>query len=434
MKLFAIVFALVIASFQTPSYAQSASVELSLSTMILFATDENPTLLMAQERQKQTDFSIGEAQSGYYPQVQMNLEGGREVIDPAVGEKSNNVAKASLTLNQNLFNGYATTSEVARRKELKTSADLDLNSEKDKLILQVTNHYLNILHYQGVVKSSHNFIIETDEIVGIVQEMFDAGAVGKTMLDYAQSRQAFASVDLNEAQSSLSNATRNLEFLTGSLPEFKAITPDIFYPNRMEKSLYLSRASENNTFMKKSRSEIVAMKHKLKFEKAGYYPAVDLVMEAKQTHNEDGDVGRSRNMKATVNLTYNIFDGFYKKNRVSRVRGQVKELEYRDQKILRELTNNIDIAYDKIISLRTSIRATEKEIRSNKSLQALNKENFKSGNINVIELIESAERLKQAYNKKHKLEHDLYKNTYSLLVTTAIINEKYFCETCGDSS
>lgn len=412
------------------SFAQLEPVELSLSTMILFSTDENPDLLMAQERQKQAEFFVGEARAGYYPQIQVNMEGGREAIDPAIGDKSNNTGKMSVLLNQNLFNGYATTSEVDRRVELQRSADLDLNSEKEQLILQVTNYYLDILHYQGIVKNAQNFIVETNKITKIVSDMFEAGAVGKAMLDYARSRQAFASVDLNEAQSSLSNAVQNLEFLTGTLPSFKAITPDQFYPDNVEKNLYLSRASKENTFMKKSKSEIRAMKHQLKSEKAGYYPAIDVAMEAKQTHNEDGDVGRSRNMKATVNLTYNIFDGFYKKNRVSRMRGKVKELEYRDQKILKELNNNINISYDKITSLRLSIKATEKEILSNKSLQVLNEENFKSGNINVIELIESAERLKQAYNKKFKLEHDLYKNTYSLLVTTAILNGKYFCETC----
>jgi len=407
-------------------------VEISLSTMVLFAVDDNPDLLMAQERQKQMKFFIAEGRSGYYPQIEFNSEGGREYIE-AGNPRSNNLGKSSISLSQKLFDGYKTSSEVNRRLELKKSADVDLNIEKEKLIKEVMQYYLDILRAQNELKSTRTFVVEVDKIVATISDMFEAGAVGKAMLDYARSRQASAYVDLNQVESSLNDGISSLEFLTGPLPPFKAITPDQFHPNNIDKSFYIERASIENKFIKKNQVEIDAMQHQLRSERSGYYPDVEFRVKAEQTHDDGGDVGRNRTLKSTVNLTYNIFDGFNTKNRVGRVSGQIQELQYRDDKIFKELKKDIDLRYNQVSSLQNSIRSTNKEIRSNKALQSLNRENFKLGSINVIELIESEERLKAAYARKYQLENELYKTTYSLLLATSVIEESYFCDSCGES-
>ncbi len=409
---------------------EQEAVDLSLSTMVLFATDENPDLLMARSRQEQMEFFVGEGEAGYYPQISFNAEGGREYIERG-NPRSNNLGKTSVTLNQKLFNGYAIESEVNRRKELVTTAGLDIDIQKENLIKEVMEYYLDILSAQNELKATREFVVEVDKIVKTISEMFEAGAVGKAMLDYARSRQASAYVDLNQAESSLNDGVSSLEFLTGPLPPFKAIRPDQFHPNNIDKSLYVARASVENSFMKKNQVEIDAMQHQLRAERGAYYPSLEFNVKAEQTHDDGGDVGRGRSLKSTVNLTYDIFDGYNTKNKVGRVSGQIKELEYRDDKIFKELKKDIDLAYNQVTSIQNSIRSTNKEIRANKALQSLNRENFKLGSINVIELIESEERLKAAYERKYQLERELYETTYTLLLTTAIINESYFCGSCS---
>lgn len=410
--------------------AQIEPVDLSLSTMVLFAMDRNPDVLMAVERQDQIGYFVNEGKSDYYPQVQLEVSGGREYISPLAGSNANNLAKSTVSLNQKLFDGYVTDSEVSRREELKVSADYDVNKEKENLILKVTEYYLSVLRFQNVVKSTENFVVEVDKIVKVIKDMYDAGATGKAMLDYAQSRQAAAYVDLNEAKSSLNDGISNLEFLTGPLPDFVAIVPDEFNPDNIDKSIFVDSMEAENTLIQKNQAELRAMQYQLKSEKGQFYPKVDLRMKAEQKYNDGGDVGAGQNLKGTVNLTYEIFDGFNKKNRVGRVNGQIRELELKDRKIYEELKKDITLAYNQVSALKESIQVTNSEIRSNRALQSLNRENFKLGSINVIELIEGEERLNSAYNRKYKLEQDMLQSTYSLLVTTAILQDKFFCETC----
>jgi len=406
------------------------NVELSLSTMILFAMDNNPDVSMALERENQMGHFVDEAKSGYYPQIQLDAQGGREFIDPTNGPNTNNLVKSSVTLNQKIFDGFTTESEVKRRKELKNSAGLDVVREKEDLILEVTDFYLDVLRYQRVKKTTEKFVTEVDEIVQIIADMYEAGAAGKAMLDYAQSRQASAHVDLNEANSSLNDSISNLEFLTGELPDFQAVLPNSFNPSKIKKNVYIDSMSEKNTLLKKSESELTAMRHQLRLEKGEFYPTLEFVMKAEQSHDDGGDTGRFRDLKGTVNLSYNIFDGFNKRNRVGRVNGQIKELEHRDRKIFKELKRDVNLAYNQTAALKESLKTVKYEIRSNRALQSLNRENFKLGSINVIELIEGEERLNSAYNRKYELQQELYQSIYNLLISTAVIEDNFFCKTC----
>ncbi len=405
-------------------------VELSLSTMILFAVDDDPDILISKEKKEQLVYFRREGMSDYYPQVQLDLEGGREYLEPTGGQNANNSGSVALVVNQVLFDGFTTMNEVNRRQHLIESAQQDLVATKQNLVRSVVEFYLDILRFQKVSESTENFVAQVDEIVDTISDMYAAGAIGKAMLDYAQSRQASAYVDLNEARSSLNEAKKNLEFLTGPLPPFKAIVPDQFYPENLEMESYVKIASQENSFLKKSRAEIEAMQRQLAIEKGNYYPDISLQLEAEQTHNDGGDIGIGRNLGATVNFSYELFDGFNKKNRVRRVSSQINELKHRDRKIFETLKKDIGLAYNQIIALRQSLKTTDKEIYSNTALQILNKENFRLGSINVIELIEGEERLQDARNRKHRLQRELHQNIYNLLILTAQIENFYVCETC----
>ena len=409
-------------------------VELSLSTIILFAMDENPDLNIAQSRSDQLEYFVKEAKADYYPKIEVTTSGGFEHNAPTNDESNNNPATSGITLNQDLFNGFQTSSEVARRKELLRTSNIDIEIQKSTLLLEVVGYYLDILRFTRLSERTELFVERIDEIVATIDDMVEAGAAGKVMQDYARSRQAASYVVLNDANSALNNAVSNLEFLTGPLPAFNAVEPDYLAAQKLDKSFYVDQATLKNDNMTRVASEIEAAGHQLSAEKGGFYPSVGLALEAEQSHDDGGDSGRLRNLKATVNLRYELFDGFERRNRLSRVAGLVSELKYKEQKILNELNRDIDIAYSQIVSTQSTIKATRAEIQSALALQGLNKENFRLGEINVIELIEGEERLQTAYAREYELEQALFNNIYTLLINSSILEESYFCDLCGENN
>ncbi len=406
------------------------NVDMSLSTIILFALDNNPDLLMAQERVNQMEEFTQEARAAYWPQVELNVEGGRQYITPNGGSASTNYGDATVRVTQTLYDGYATTSEVNRRQNVKESVDHRADSQRNVVIMETIKYYLDVLRYQSEVKTIEGFMVELDAIVGTVNEMYQAGAVSKVMNDYALSRHASSRLELSRTKSSLNDAISNLEFLTGVLPDFKAVSPDNLTPENYEFEMYFDMAEGEHSNVKINQEELEALKHKLNAEKAAYYPELDFNVSAEQKHNDGGDVGAGSDVKAYFSMHYDVFDGFLRKHKTNRVSSEIKELEYKNRKIVKELRKDLQLSYHQILASQTSLDSVHAEIKNNITVKFLNEENFRLGHINVIELIEGEERLKDSYLKRHGLKHDLHLNKYSLLLNSTVIKHDYFCSSC----
>jgi len=407
--------------------------DLSLSSVVLFALHENPDIGMAQEKATQSEFFIEEAKADYYPTLQMTASGAREYNNPASGADGsvvNNSSSLSLVAEQVIFNGFETVEEVRRRKELTEVAHYQTRGVINEVLNDSINYYLSIYRYQKTLDDMDHFIAEVDKVVETIKQMYEAGAASKAMLDYAQSRLSFARTEYNDAMASLNDALSNLEFLTGRLPPFNAIPPEQLHPDKLDIDEYLDFAMDNNTDIKLNESDRQAMKHTLNIERSAYFPDVSLRLEAGQTNNDGGEVGPDKNVKALFEVQYEIFDGFARKNATKRTKSQLKELDIREDKIVSELKKDIKLYYNQIQSIKSAIELTQDEIVSNEALQELNRENFKLGTINLIELIEGEERLNAARIREHTLMSNLYLNTYQLLLEVGSLKEHYFCGSC----
>lgn len=407
-------------------------VEMSLSTIILFALDNNPDLLMAHERVTQMEEFAGEAKANYWPRVELEVKGGREYLSPTSDSKNNNYGKATLRLSQKIYDGYATASEVSRRESLIESTNIEALSQRDAVIVDTIKYYLNVLMYQSEVKTITRFNSELNAIVNNIKDMYEAGATSKVMNDYALSRHAASRQNLSKAKSSLNDSISNLEFLTGPLPKFSATNPDNLTPEKYEFDYYFEIAGSSHSNIKMLQKERDVLKHQLNFEKAAYLPSVDFNISAEQKQNDGGDTGSASDVKAYFNINYEIFDGFLRKHKTNRVSSQIKELDYKNQKIMKELKRNLQLSYHQILASQYSLASVHSEIISNMKVKLLNTENFQQGTINIIELIEGEERLKESYLKKHKLNHDLYLNKYNLLINSTILSADYFCSSCSE--
>lgn len=420
----------------TPATNTPTSFPISLSSMVLFALHENPDIEILAARRDQNIYSVDEKKADLYPQITFTAEGGRQYNDPGSGvetsgaSSTNNTGSLNLRLSQLIFNGFKTTNEIENRRKTTQAADFRIQAQVEETINKTVEEYLKAVRYQKDIEILDRLIVDVDKTVGTIQEMFDAGASDKVMLDYAQSRQTFATTELNRAQSSLNDAISNLEFLAGKLPkDFVAMQPEELRPNKLQVQYYLDALEKNNNQVLASHREIEAMNANLKVAKTNF-PEVSLNMEADQTHNDGGPIGVQNELSAMVRLNYKLFDGGRRKAKTNRVSHQVTELEYKKIQIIKNLRKSVKLAYNQVAANQDAILLTAEEISSNKAQIKLNQENFRLGTINVIELIESSERLKVAEIKQNRLTYEKNLNAYELLILTNVLEKDYFCNTC----
>lgn len=409
--------------------------ELSINSAILFALHNNPDIGIANERKNQAHHTAEEGRAALLPQIEMSLQGGEEYNKPASGVEDgksnlNSSGSASFTLTQLLYDGGQKVEEWNRRQELVTTSQLQTDLKTEQLITESVKYYLAILRYQGEMHDAQVFYGKVSEIVDYVNDMFNAGSASKAMVEYVDSRLASAENTVNEARSALNDAISNLEFLTGKLPPFTASIPEQLNPEKLDLDYYMKLARKENNQMKITQSEKVAAKHKVKSEEGKFFPTIDVRFSANHQNNSGGEIGRDRGLDAFVRLNYKIFDGFARDAAIGRAQSQLREVDIRRKKIMKELKKNLKLSYNQVLASQASLQATYLEIESNKALQKLNWENFKLGSINVIELLEGEERLNRSHARKHEMTSKLFENTYRLLLQAGIMEKNYFCVSC----
>lgn len=411
--------------------------ELSLASAILFALDNNPDIEIAQSKEEQSKYDIDSAKSGYYPDIQFSAKWGREYNNPSSGEdgqsKSVNSSDMGLVVNQLVFDGFQTTQKIKANETLHESTQLQTEIKTEEIIKDTVKYYLEILRLQNNLQVMESYFENIEKIVKTVSEMYKAGAASKASKDYAMAQLASARSAIADTKSSYNDAVNNLEYLTGKLPQFSAQAPEMFNPEHIDLSYYLERAKEYNNNMLLNASDKTAVKHQMTSERGDYYPEISLQMDAGQSENSGGEIGRDRDLSMMVQLNYNIFDGFSRESKINKLKSKYNELEIKDRKIIKELNKTIKLAYNQITLLQENLKATSLEIDANESVKQLNEENFKHGNVNIIDLLEVEEKLKNSKLREHKLQSELFMNVYKLIITTGIMNKYYFCETCRDN-
>ncbi len=418
------------------SSSNDLSIKLSLNSIIMFALNNNPDIEISWERYSQAQNFIKEAQSKNYPQVNLNIKGEREFRDPSAGTNPANSdatynGSVGVTLEQALFDGFGIKEEINRRGKLKESSFWKTQSKVEEIMTETIKIYFNVIRYQEEYKTITDLVANIKETIEVIKLQYEVGSVGKAVIDYAESRLSSANTELNKASSSLNDAVSKLEYLTGKLPPgFIASYPEKLEPDKIDLGYYLSLLEKNNSLVVSTDYEIEAMQHQMQVEKAKFFPKFTFEVNANQKHNNGGNIGRERELSAGVRMNYQIFDGFKRQATKKRVNNQINELAIRRNKIIKEHRRDIKLAYNQIRSNVYSLEVTKEEINSSIALKELNKENFELGNINIIELIESSERLNSARLKEIKLFNSMYNNSYKMLLLSSLIDQHFFCETC----
>ena len=411
--------------------------ELSLSTIILFALDSNPDVGIAEAKAGQLRYSVEEARAGLYPQASLSVGMGQDFNDPASGDEIETgqsdvtgTASYNFTVKQLLFDGFRVAESVKQRERAYEAEQIKADVARQKVVTQAIDMYLAVYRNQRSYRQMVDFVRRLEDIYSKIEISYDAGATSKAKLNYAKSRLAFAKSDMQNTRAQLKDSLSSLEFLTGKLPTFAAISPDELDPSVLDMDFYLDMASKHNFDVMVSNKNIDSAEHQLKSQRAKYMPVVNFNVGFRQIVDEGGEVGMERDITSGVELSYDLFDGGKRKSAEERMKIQLNELALKKQKLLKELQKEIKLSYNQILSIQKNMILTDEEIESSREVRRLNYEKFELGEIDIIELIEGEERLNAALKKRNSQEANLYLNTFKLLKQVGALSGDNFCEAC----
>ncbi|WP_370980303.1 TolC family outer membrane protein [Agaribacterium sp. ZY112] len=285
---------------------------MTLEQAVASAIDSNPDIRQQYANYRSMTSERRAAKGGYLPKVAVFGGVGQEETRYNSGQRLDadlQRTELGLTISQDLFTGFRTSSEVKRLSLEAESERYDLLLTAENLSLKVCELYMEVIKAQEVVELSRRNVADHQETLNDVHSRMSKGLSSSS--DYAQ-----ISARLATARASLAAAQNNLmDFQAKFYSEVGAMPTDLNTP-RADMAVVpgsvielIDKALEQHPAILEAEADIKAAKQEFRGSKSNYFPEVSLDFTANKNDNVGGFEGPDEDARLMLNFRYELYNG-----------------------------------------------------------------------------------------------------------------------------
>lgn len=206
---------------------ESASAQ-TLEQAITAAYVNNPTLNAQRAAVRASDENVPKALSGYRPTVTGAASAARTnvtSVTPPVGgtpsisvNSTLNQSTLSLTLNQNLYNGFRTANNVRAAEAQVRQSQETLRATEQQVLLDAVTAHMNVLRDEALLQLQQQNLQALGEQLRAAKDRFEVGEVTRTDTALAEAASAGGRASLIQAQSNLNTSRAVYRQVVGTQP------------------------------------------------------------------------------------------------------------------------------------------------------------------------------------------------------------------------
>ena len=359
------------------------------------------------------------AQAAYLPSVDLKAGVGQlQMNTPFTQFKtiSTDVTDYSVNVALNLFNGLGDFHTVRQQEARLKSAAYSYLEQVDDVLLQLIEHYINILRHKELMLVEKDNIKMDEKIYDDMLEKQKQGLQRLSDLKEARSKLALAYTNHLGEENNIQNVLMNFHKIFGRYVRLRDIVEPKFHeqlPTTIEEITRL--AMLNNPSIKVAMYEKMAAKHDFQATASPYMPQVDFEFMGGYNENMNGVQGAATVYRGMVYLKYNLFNGLadqaYRQKKVSVLHQKDDDVE----KIKRDVMEAIGLAWSAFrITSKQSVFTSWYVQSSKDKLNAYYRE-FNLGRRSLIDLLGASDDYNNARRKMINTKYDLMFARYRLL-------------------
>ena len=388
--------------------AQAAGGEFSLKEAAQQAVLQSPEVTSRWHAYRAADEEIGVARGGYLPQLDLSAGRGRESLKPGQGQRDDYTRTgATLSLNQMLFDGFATRNEVRRLGKARLVRYYELLEASENTALEAARAYLDVLRYRDLVRLAEDNYVQHKATHEQVQQRVQSGVGRRVDLEQAGSRLALAEINLSTETANLHDVSARYQRLVGSLPPTTVVAPaELGASLPADSGVALSGLYRSNPTLLAAIENSEAAQYDIAVRRAAYSPKVDLRASTDNTRNYLGADGRREHNIAEVVVTWNLFRGGSDRARERQFmerRNQALDLR---EKACRDTRQTLLIAYNDVQRLREQKTQLATQVSLLERTLAAYRDQFNIGQRTLLDLLDTENELLSARRNAVNAEAD----------------------------
>jgi adhesin transport system outer membrane protein len=305
----------------------------TLQDAVHYMLQTNPEIRAISFNRLARNEEVKQAQSGYLPIVDVSYSTGYDELNKlgAVQDDTSHPKSTTLSVRQNVFQGFATKYEVERQESRVESAAYLLQGTSENIALRTSRVFLNVLRQLEILDLAKENVTIHQRIYDQIKLRSESGLDRKADLDQVVARLALAESDVVVTGANVADAMTDYQFTVGRMPEnlIKPHSVDSATPASLDEVVQMAVA--DYPILKSAKSDVKAREAQYVVAKSNYYPKVDLVADQRWEDEVDYNEYYEEFSAAAV-VRFNIFNGWKDKARIAETRKLICEA--------REIRNN----------------------------------------------------------------------------------------------
>ena len=290
--------------------------------------------------------------------------------------------------------------------------------------LKVAEVYMKVIRSEQIVELSRENLAIHDEIYDQIHQRTDSGLSRASDLEQIRSRRARASANLVTAINNLSNARTEFFNVVNRKPT-ALVMPRVdstLLPVNLDEAMAL--VSNNNPSILASSFDIKSFEAQASALKSSFLPQVDL--EVGQSWSDvHSDVassdGRTDQLSATVNFSYNLYNGGADQARRKEAAWKVEEARASRDLSYRNTTRDLRLSWDAFVYLAGQVSYLKEHIKASREVAKAYQKQFRLGKRSLLDLLDTENELFQSQKDFIQVVHEEIYSRFRILHSTGQI-------------
>ncbi|MFA7610964.1 MAG: TolC family outer membrane protein [Sulfurimonas sp.] len=330
-----------------------------LKTIISETLSTNPLVLEKLKNYNATKEDIVTAKADYYPKLDLILGVGQEDGKSATTQENfdYSVYQNSLSLTQNIFNGFETTYRVQQQESRTASAAYSYIESVNDVSFEMVNVYLQVIKNRELLDIEQENIEINTEIFKKVQKLYNAGLTTLSEVNKIESALSLAKSNYIVQENNLLDAVYAMQRVLGRYPESKKMSRPVFnatLPATIEEAIRF--AMQNNPSMLVGKHNVELAQATYNEKKAPFYPSLDLEVSQNNNKNLSGVEGKYDNFRTMIYLKYNLFNGFADKSQLQKSVSSIHQEVQTKNSLRRQVIEGLSLAWSANEKLTTQLK------------------------------------------------------------------------------
>lgn len=394
-------------------------VHLTLKDVAQQAVLKSPEVTTKWRNYKAADEEIGVARGGYFPHVDLTAGSGRESLKaPPLNQRDDYTRTGyTLSLNQMLFDGFATRNEVRKLDKARLVRYYELLEASETVALEAARAYLDVLRYRYLVDLAEDNYVQHKATHEQLLQRTQSGVGRRVDLEQAGSRLALAELNLTTEVANLHDVTARYQRLVGDQPPSVVFPPALVsaaFPANPKAALELLH--QRNPTLYAAIENIESAQFDVAARRAAYSPRLDFRIRNENIDNYQGARGERDYNVAELVVSWNLFNGGSDRARERQyVERRNLAVEMRE-KACRDTRQTLLIAYNEALRLREQASYLALQVSLLEKTRDAYRDQFNVGQRTLLDLLDTENELLAARRSAVNADADLtmaYLRTYA---------------------